>query len=205
MADFVISENLKVHGTIKDSNDDVLAGAPSVEVSKNSAVAVGERRTLNLIEGTNITLTIADDSGGDEIDVTIAASGSTTPTQYEGDYPGTTVTSSSSADTYGSYVEIIASTSFVSEGIWISICSTNVASVNAGLAVATGAATSESDIIEPIQYQGFHSGSGNETMLGSTVYSALFEVAVSSRIALRIKDTSALAETYSVSVGIFGA
>jgi len=44
-------------------------------VSKNSGVTVGTRRRINFIEGTNITLTIADDAGNEEIDVTITASG----------------------------------------------------------------------------------------------------------------------------------
>jgi len=76
MAVFTISEDLKVHGTITDTDDKVVLGG--VEVSKNSAAAVGRRRTLNLIEGANITLTIAEDVGGDEIDVTIAAAGGDT-------------------------------------------------------------------------------------------------------------------------------
>lgn len=43
-------------------------------VSKNSGATVGTRRRLNLIEGTNVTLTIADDAGNEEVDVTIDAS-----------------------------------------------------------------------------------------------------------------------------------
>lgn len=56
------------------NNIDPLIILPRVEVSKNSAAAVGDRRTLNLIEGANVGLTIADDSGGNEIDVTIKSS-----------------------------------------------------------------------------------------------------------------------------------
>ena len=41
-------------------------------ISKNSGSDVGARRSVNLIEGANITLTIADDSGNEEVDVTIA-------------------------------------------------------------------------------------------------------------------------------------
>jgi hypothetical protein len=44
-------------------------------VRKNSAGTVFERRRLNFIEGTDITLTVADDAGNDEVDITIAASG----------------------------------------------------------------------------------------------------------------------------------
>lgn len=48
-----------------------------VAVRKNSTGGdVGTRRRLNFIEGTNITLTIADDAGADdELDITIASSG----------------------------------------------------------------------------------------------------------------------------------
>ena len=45
----------------------------NVRVRKNSGAVVGSRRMINLIEGANITLTVADDSPGDEVDVTIAA------------------------------------------------------------------------------------------------------------------------------------
>lgn len=42
-------------------------------VRKNSAGTVFTRRQLNLIEGSNVTLTVADDAGNDEVDITIAA------------------------------------------------------------------------------------------------------------------------------------
>ena len=46
-----------------------------VAVRKNTGADVGERRRLNFIEGSNVTLTITDDSGSEEVDITIAASG----------------------------------------------------------------------------------------------------------------------------------
>lgn len=45
---------------------------PGVRVKKNGTV-VGNRKGLNLIEGANVTLTVTDDAGSDEVDVTIAA------------------------------------------------------------------------------------------------------------------------------------
>lgn len=42
---------------------------------KKAGVLVGTRRGLNLIEGSNVTLTVADDAGNDEVDVTIASTG----------------------------------------------------------------------------------------------------------------------------------
>lgn len=44
-------------------------------VSKNSGATVGSRRRINLIEGANTTLTIADDAANEEVDVTIASTG----------------------------------------------------------------------------------------------------------------------------------
>jgi hypothetical protein len=59
-------------------------------VNKNSGATVGTRRRLNFIEGTNVTLTVADDAGNEEVDITIAASGGgTTWTEVEIDF-GTT-------------------------------------------------------------------------------------------------------------------
>lgn len=45
------------------------------KICKNGS-AIASRRLLNLIEGTGITLTVADDTVGKKVDVTIAASGS---------------------------------------------------------------------------------------------------------------------------------
>lgn len=46
-----------------------------VEVVKNSGAVVGTRKQLNFIEGTNITLTITDDNGNDQVDIEIDATG----------------------------------------------------------------------------------------------------------------------------------
>ena len=56
---------------------DVIANTSiqKVEVTKNSGAVVGTRKQLNFIEGSGVTLTIADDAGNDQVDITIAASG----------------------------------------------------------------------------------------------------------------------------------
>lgn len=46
-----------------------------VAVRKNTGAVVGTRRQMNLIEGANVTLTVADDAAGEEVDITIAATG----------------------------------------------------------------------------------------------------------------------------------
>jgi hypothetical protein len=47
----------------------------TITVRKNSGADVGTEARLNLIEGANITLTVADDAGDGEIDVTINSAG----------------------------------------------------------------------------------------------------------------------------------
>lgn len=56
---------------------DVIANSSTqrVEVVKNSGAVVGTRKQLNFIEGSNVTLTIADDVGNDQVDITVASSG----------------------------------------------------------------------------------------------------------------------------------
>jgi len=64
-----------------------------LSVSKNAGATVGTRRKLNFMEGANVTLTIADDAGNGEIDITINASGggggSVTWTEAEVDFGST--------------------------------------------------------------------------------------------------------------------
>lgn len=52
-----------------------LGKMPAVSVRKNSAGDTYNRRRLNFIEGTNVTITVADDDVDNEIDVTISAAG----------------------------------------------------------------------------------------------------------------------------------
>lgn len=51
-----------------------------VSVSKNSGATVGTRRRINFIEGSNVSLTVFDDAGNEEVDVTIASAGVTLST-----------------------------------------------------------------------------------------------------------------------------
>jgi hypothetical protein len=53
---------------------DTIDGVAQIEIAKAGTLQ-GTRKRLNLIEGTNVTLTVADNSGSDQVDVTIAASG----------------------------------------------------------------------------------------------------------------------------------
>jgi hypothetical protein len=52
----------------------LLGNNARVAVSRNSAATTGTRRRINFIEGTNVTLTVTDDAGSEEVDVTINSS-----------------------------------------------------------------------------------------------------------------------------------
>jgi hypothetical protein len=69
---------------IVDPDDNTVDFDPTVDldnnarvgVRKNSADPTYERRRLNFIEGSGVTITVADDSGNEEVDITIDATGS---------------------------------------------------------------------------------------------------------------------------------
>lgn len=44
-------------------------------IIRKAGTLIGVRRTINLIEGTNVTLTVADDIPNDRVNVTITAAG----------------------------------------------------------------------------------------------------------------------------------
>jgi hypothetical protein len=68
---------------------DIVSGALPFTIQK-AGTAIGTRRALNLIDGANITLTVADDSGNDRVNVTVAAaSGATTHNLLSAAHPDT--------------------------------------------------------------------------------------------------------------------
>ena len=65
----------QLSSTISDLTSTINATNARIAVNKNSGATVGTRRRLNLIEGTNVTITVADDNANEEIDITIASTG----------------------------------------------------------------------------------------------------------------------------------
>lgn len=63
-----------------------LTDAQKIAIRKNTGANVGTRARLNFIEGANTTLTVADDSGSGEVDITIASTaGGASPLTTKGD------------------------------------------------------------------------------------------------------------------------
>lgn len=70
-----LTELARVKGVSSPIQSQLDAKIAGVEVVKNSGTIVGTRKQLNFIEGTNVTLTVADDAGNNQVDITIAATG----------------------------------------------------------------------------------------------------------------------------------
>ena len=71
---------------------DIVSGSLPFTIQNNGS-AVGTRRALNLIQGTNTTLTITDDPGNDRVTVTIAAAGGANHNLLSATHPDTAVAS----------------------------------------------------------------------------------------------------------------
>ena len=70
----LVSGDLPAHTHVAT---DIVSGSLPFTIQK-AGTAVGTRRALNLIEGANVTLTVADDAGNDRVNVTVAAAGGAT-------------------------------------------------------------------------------------------------------------------------------
>ncbi len=82
----LVSGDLPAHTHVAT---DIVSGALPFTIQK-AGTAVGTRRALNLIEGANVTLTVADDAGNDRVNVTVAAaSGATTHNLLSATHPDT--------------------------------------------------------------------------------------------------------------------
>lgn len=86
---------------------DVVANATNQKVAiLSGGAAVGTRKAINLVQGSNVTLTVADDSANDRVNVTVAAAGGS------GSLPATT--SILKGDGAGGAVAATAGTDFAS-------------------------------------------------------------------------------------------
>jgi hypothetical protein len=67
--------DLTADRTLSVTNDST---TQKVEVAKNGTLQATRKR-INFIQGSNVTLTVADDAGNNKVDVTVATAASTTP------------------------------------------------------------------------------------------------------------------------------
>lgn len=113
-----------------------------VAVSKNSGATVGTRRRVNFIEGSNVTITVADDAVNEEVDVTIASSGSGSGTGTLPDGINLTATNETleAAITGGGVADWEASFVDMSAGTEGSTTSNNFSSASNTVVAAPGAA-----------------------------------------------------------------
>lgn len=171
-----------------------IADAP-MKAKKDGGATVGGRQAINFVSGAGMTITVADDSGNNEIDVTLAASGGSSPTQSEGSGP-VSYTTAAGAGTKGAWQELIASSGFA--------C-THVAFAFKGAAtgriycsdIGTGAAESEVVKIADVT-----------SMCGAEYvshYVIPFTIAASSRISIRTaNETNETGDTVYAAITLLG-
>jgi hypothetical protein len=112
----------------------------------------------------------------------------------------TTVTSNASANTKGSYTEIIASADFTANGVWIEFPAILLANRTFLVDIATGAAASESVVIPNLMVE----TNNNNSIHGH--YAVFFPLAVASgaRVAARCQDSTG-SGTISVAITLVAA
>lgn len=86
-------------GKVSITNGDGVSGNPTVDVNDNTSTqrievaeggtVAGTRKQVNFVEGSNVTITTADNGANDRVDVTIAASGGGGDPTMGGDLSGT--------------------------------------------------------------------------------------------------------------------
>ncbi len=81
----LVSGDLPAHTHVAT---DIVSGALPFTIQK-AGTTIGTRRAINLIEGPNITLTVADDSANDRVSVTVGAAGTTTHNLLSATHPDT--------------------------------------------------------------------------------------------------------------------
>lgn len=144
----------------------------------DSGSVVGGRGKYNFITGANVTLQVADNGGSDRIDVTIAASGSTLPTQ--GASSGVvTLTSAASTGVKGAWIQMIASTGFAVVEVAVSISA--VANAKSLWDIGTGAAASEVVKIPDLGLLTQAVGDGISQVIQ-------FSIPISTRVAMRFAN-----------------
>jgi len=155
----ILTDTTTINFTYNDGANTIIADWNGLTVRKNSGADVGTRTRLNLIEGANIALTVADDAGGGEVDVTITGSASYTDEQAQ-DAVGTILTDSATIDfTYNDAANTITA---------VTIAAGVVAQINALLDHGTLLGLADDDHTQYLKLAG---RAGGQTAQGGTAAS----------------------------------
>jgi hypothetical protein len=189
------SGNMAYLKALSDSQGAAIA--VPMKAQQNGGSVLGGRNKLNFIPGTNVTVTVADDGGNDRINVTIAASGASIPTQSASSGK-LTVTTGSSLGVKGSYVEVFASTSFAVLGMFVMYIASGSTGVSDSLDIAIGGVGAE--IVKIADLVSMYAGA--PFMVSGFIP---FSIPVSTRIAVRSANlTNGSADSGTVAITIFG-
>lgn len=137
-------------------------------VRKNTGANVGTRRRLNLIEGANVTLTVADDPLDEEVDVTIAAAGAAPPAGglVEKGYDGTDVAIVAVGDNQAALN--LASTAGLA-AVYYELFLKVVSAANAAIQVIFNI-ESPSEVLETVEIRQPATGAGDVHVVHTTVF-----------------------------------
>lgn len=109
-----------VTNLVSDLSAKITTDGTARTIVKKAGSTIGTRRGVNFIEGANVTLTVADDAGNEEVDVTIAASGTTPPDADYGDITvsgtGATWTIDDNVVTYAKQQNVSAASRLLGRG-----------------------------------------------------------------------------------------
>jgi hypothetical protein len=140
----------------------------------------GGRAKLNFISGTNLVVTVADDSGNDRVNVTLAASGGTVPTLGTDVSGLISLTDPGSYPNWSAWAELIASTAAASQGLIVTTFWNGGGTCVSRLQFGTGASpTAKLDFLP-------FGGSGNAPPMVVP-----FSIAISTKISVRGYYTAA--------------
>ena len=175
-----------------------VADAP-VKAQGDGGTVLGGRAKLNFVSGANVVATVADDSGNDRINVTLAASGGSTPDEAAASGTLAVVTAASQGNK-GAYTQAFASTGFAVTKIILYFEWNAYTSRTWFLDIATGGAGSESVVIPNLCHKNYAASVGS-----NDIYHLDFAIPASTRIAVRGSNESGNdQDTFYVAMNIFG-
>jgi hypothetical protein len=155
----------------------------------------GGRQKLNFIAGTNAVVTVADDSGNNRVNVTLASSGGAIPTASEGSGAQTIITNTTQG-AYGAYTQMIASAAADTLAVFLYVYWATLVTCDFYFEISTGGAGAESVVIPSIPFMA--SGYGPMPV---SVNPFPFKISAGARVAVHVANRTT-ATQYSLSAAL---